>query len=77
MSNPEWERIYIGETEFEVEILRSMLEGHEIPAMILNKQDSFYKVIGSVELYTQRAYAVKAINLIRQAQETWDEENQI
>lgn len=75
MSNPEWEKIYTGESEFEVEILRSMLEGNEIPAMILNKQDSFYKVIGSVELYTQRSYVVKAINLIREAQESWDEEN--
>ena len=75
MSNPEWEKIYTGESEFEVEILRSMLEGNEIPAMILNKQDSFYKVIGSVELYTQRSFVVKAINLIRQAQKSWDEEN--
>ncbi len=74
MSRPEWEKIYTGITEFEVEILRSMLEEHEIPAMVLNKQDSVYKVIGSVELYTLRPYVVKAINLIRKATEEDEDE---
>jgi len=45
-------------------LLRSLLENEGIPAVIVNKQDSMYVMIGEAELYTTREHILKAKNII-------------
>jgi len=53
---------------FRAEQIRQMLSYHEIPAFILNKQDSAYK-FGDIELYVHRDHAIRAKILIREFEE--------
>lgn len=49
-----WIKIYTGSNLFEVEYRKQMLEAHDIPAVVLNKQDSSYKW-GHIELYVHES----------------------
>ena len=62
--NEQWEKIYSSISPPRVELLRSLLENEGIPAVIVNKQDSMYVMIGEVELYTTRDHILKAKNII-------------
>jgi len=63
-TNEQWEKIYSSISPPRVELLRSLLENEGIPAVIVNKQDSMYVMIGEAELYTTRAHILKAKNII-------------
>jgi len=67
--NKKWEKIYSSISPPRVELLRSLLENEGIPAVVVNKQDSMYVMIGEVELYTQRDYVLKAMNYIQKAED--------
>ncbi len=47
------------------ELIRQMLADHEIPAFIINKQDSTYK-FGDIEIYTHRDMVIRAKKLIQE-----------
>ena len=47
------------------EIIRQMLEEHDIPALIMNKQDRIYK-FGDIEIYTHRDLVIRAKKLIQE-----------
>ncbi len=63
-----WVRIYSSTDSIHINILRNLLEEHDIPTSIINKQDSMYP-IGHLELHTFQEMAVKAINLIKKTEE--------
>lgn len=67
-TNESWEKIYSSISPPRVELLRSLLENEGIPAVIVNKQDSMYVMIGEVELYTTREYILKAKNIIEKTE---------
>ena len=67
-TNEPWEKIYSSISPPRVELLRSLLENEGIPAVIVNKQDSMYVMIGEVELYTKRDYILKAKNIIEKTE---------
>lgn len=50
------------------ELIRQMLSDHEIPAFIMNKQDSAYK-FGDIELFVHRDHVIRAKKLIREFEE--------
>ncbi|MGN0003978.1 MAG: putative signal transducing protein [Sphingobacterium composti] len=59
-----WVKIRTYSKAIEAEIVKQMLEEHEIPAVLLNKQDSSY-LFGKLELYvneTNEAVATVLIN---------------
>ena len=62
--NDEWVCIYSTDREYRAELLKIMLSEHDIECVILNKQDSSYKMFGEVEIHTRRDDAVRAIHLI-------------
>lgn len=70
MSN-NWEKIYGSLFLYQVEVLKSVLLDHNIPAVVINKRDSAYLSFGEIELYTQRDYVVKALQIIKSEIDTF------
>jgi len=50
----------------EVEIIKQMLEEHNITAVMLNKQDSSYNMFGSIDLYVKEENQTIALPLIKE-----------
>jgi hypothetical protein len=50
---------------YRAELIRQMLQDHEIQAFIVNKQDSVYK-FGDIELYVHRDHVIRAKKLIEE-----------
>jgi len=46
-----WVKLYSTKNYLEANIIKGMLEENNIQAVILNRQDSSYLVIGEVEIY--------------------------
>ncbi|RZM26748.1 MAG: DUF2007 domain-containing protein [Pedobacter sp.] len=44
--NSTWVKVYTTENEYEAEIIKQSLVENDIPAVVLNKHDSAYKVFG-------------------------------
>ncbi|MFD1164095.1 putative signal transducing protein [Sphingobacterium daejeonense] len=58
-----WTKIKVYNKPFEAEIVKNMLLENNIPAVVLNKQDSSY-LFGVVELYVDQEHSVEALALI-------------
>ncbi|MCT1530610.1 MULTISPECIES: putative signal transducing protein [Sphingobacterium] len=58
-----WTKIKVYNKPFEAEIVKNMLLENNIPAVVLNKQDSSY-FFGVVELYVDQEHSVEALALI-------------
>jgi hypothetical protein len=59
----QWEVVYRCTAAYKAEILRAILEDHEIPAVIVDKKDSSY-LIGEIEVYVHQANVLIATQLI-------------
>jgi len=64
-SQSNWEVLYVTRHPYKAEILKGVLEENEIQAVIINKQDSAYVVIGEIEVYVKRNDLVKAIQILK------------
>lgn len=60
-----WIKIYATPNFFTAEMIRQMLIDNEIPAVILNKQDSSYR-FGFVEVFAHQNHEQAAKNLIEE-----------
>jgi len=49
-----WIKLFATPNPIEAEIIKQMLEAHEVPAVIINKQDSSYR-FGQIELYVHQS----------------------
>jgi len=58
-------QIYSVEKAYLAELIRQMLTDHNIPAFLVNKQDSAYK-FGEIEVYVDRDDVIRAKMLIRE-----------
>lgn len=54
-----WIKLLVGSNPIEIEITKQMLEEHDIPAVVMNKQDSSYR-FGLVELYVHESQEAAA-----------------
>jgi hypothetical protein len=52
----------LGDT-YTAELIRQMLQDHDIQSFLVNKQDSAYK-FGDIELYVHRDHVIRAKKLI-------------
>jgi len=64
----EWVKVFSSPHLHQAELLKGMLAEHEISAVVINKKDSSYIVIGDAELYTRKSDALRAKHLIRKHQ---------
>ena len=63
-----WVKIFSSSQGFKAEIIKGMLEHHEITAVIVNKQDSSY-LVGEIEVYVPADFAMKATRLVNEHKE--------
>ncbi len=64
MSNPNWVKIRTYTNRVEAEIVKLMLVENDIPAVLMNKQDSSYPVFGNIELLVDKEHQLEAVALI-------------
>ncbi len=61
--NPNWTKVKVFTNALQAEIVKQMLVENNIPAVVLNKQDSSYH-FGLVELYVDNEHTLEATALI-------------
>jgi len=61
--NSNWIKIKVYKNAFEAEVVKQMLVENNIPAVVLNKQDSSY-LFGNIELYVDKDHQAEAVALI-------------
>ena len=59
-----WTCIYTTTFIHEAELIRGMLEEHNITAFVINKQDAAY-LLGEIEIHVPKADAFEATQLIK------------
>ncbi|MFY0252973.1 DUF2007 domain-containing protein [Chitinophaga sp. 30R24] len=64
----DWVKIFSSDKPFEAEIVKGMLLGNGIEAILLNRQSSSYNITlpGQVELYVHASVEETAKNLVHQ-----------
>lgn len=67
----DWKKIYTGTNFYKIELIRQVLEDREIPAVVMNKQDSSYK-FGQIELYVHEKDAEGAKQIIEEMSDIED-----
>ncbi len=55
-----WEPIFSSSKPYQSEIVKDLLLDEEIPAVVINKQDSSYLAFGEIEVYVHREDILKA-----------------
>lgn len=61
-----WIKVYTTDNTFTAEIIKQGLIENEIPAVVLNKQDSSYKAFGTLTVMVHKDDFQKAIDYILQ-----------
>ena len=57
-------KIFTTSKPLQAEIIKGLLEGNGIHAVVMNKQDSSYGIFGEAEVFVKNEDALVAINLI-------------
>lgn len=68
-----WEMIYRTDNPVTADIIRDMLEVNGVNAVIMNKQDSAYKVLGYFEVMVPEEQAAQAKQLLKDHEDNVDE----
>ncbi|MEO6884261.1 MAG: DUF2007 domain-containing protein [Bacteroidia bacterium] len=61
----DWVMVFSSANNYTVNLYKTILDSEEIPNVIINHQDSFYK-IGALELYVNRDDAMRATQILNQ-----------
>lgn len=59
-----WHKVYETDSSIRAEIVRGVLEGKGISAVIMNKKDPVYRIHGNYEIMVSSEEAIRAINII-------------
>ncbi len=59
-----WKKVFETGSPVRAEIVKGVLEGFEIEAVVLNKKDSIYQIHGQYEVMVPKEAASKAVNII-------------
>ena len=61
-----WELVFSSTALYGAGMVKSLLEEEEIPAIIVNKQDSSYITIVEIEVYVKRDDVLRAKQIVNQ-----------
>lgn len=61
-----WTKVYSSNNPINAEIIKQMLEEHNINAVEMNQQDSSYNMFGNIQIYVQQEFSNEAIKLIEE-----------
>jgi len=64
--NPDWEQIFTATQLQQAEMMKAILAQSEIQAVIINKQDSLYK-LGDIQLFVKRDDVLRALQIINRS----------
>jgi len=59
-----WQKVYVTSDPFRADLVKSLLETHQVPAIIINKKDTAYNAFGELEVYVNKHDLVAAIKVI-------------
>jgi len=65
--NNDWFKIFSSTELIQVEIIKNFLLSKNIPAVIMNNQDSSYLMFGTIDLYINIKNKNEAINLLKKS----------
>ena len=60
----QWQKVYSTSDALRAEIVKSTLEAHKLPAIIINKRDSSYNDFGLREIYVSEENHDTALTII-------------
>jgi len=60
-----WKRVYETPVTYRAQIVKDLLEEQEIPALVVNKQNSPY-LLGNLEVHVPSDYMLKAMHFINE-----------
>ncbi len=63
--NNDWFKIFSSTELVQVEIIKNFLLSKNIPAVIMNNQDSSYLMFGTIDLYINLKNKNEAVNLLK------------
>lgn len=63
--NNDWFKIFSSTERVQVEIIKNFLLSKNIPAVIMNNQDSSYLMFGTIDLYINIKNKNEAIHLLK------------
>lgn len=66
MSEKNWIPIFSTSVHYQAEIVKQMLETNGIEAVVMNKQDTSYPMLGEADVLVAEEYKDKAIQLIEE-----------
>ena len=61
-----WQCIYFSNLLHKIEIVRAVLEDHDIKSVVIDKRDSSYIMVGDLEVYVSNEDAILAKIIIEQ-----------
>jgi len=64
MSDKKWVLIFSTTVPYQAEIIKQMLESNGIEAVVMNKQDSSYPMLGEADILVSEEFEAKARKLI-------------
>ncbi|MEL6536468.1 MAG: DUF2007 domain-containing protein [Bacteroidota bacterium] len=60
-----WKRVYETQVMYRAQMVKDLLEEQEIPALVVNKQNSPY-LLGNLEVHVPSDYTLRAIHFINE-----------
>lgn len=62
-----WVSVYSSTVLASVELLKHVLAEQGIDAVVMNQKDSFYPVIGEIQLFVHRDHVIRALKIIEES----------
>lgn len=60
-----WQKVFEDASPVRAEIVKGILEENEIQAIVMNKQETVYRIHGAYEVLVSKNEFLKAINIVR------------
>lgn len=60
-----WNKVFETPMQVRAEIVKGILEEHQIQAVILNKKETIYQIFGNYEVHVQSENMMSANNIIQ------------
>ncbi|MFT4855507.1 MAG: hypothetical protein ACI9UV_002309 [Algoriphagus sp.] len=60
-----WIKVFETEAQVRAEIVKGVLEGHGIQAVVLNKRETVYKIFGTYHVLVQRDDSISASTIVQ------------
>lgn len=60
-----WQKIFASTNRIQASLVRDVLEGNQIEAILMDKQDSSYGIFGQLEVYVNQEKVLPALKVIK------------